>query len=114
MDMVQVNGKTILTDRTGILDTGTTLIVAPASDAKAIHDEIPGSTSDGKGGYTIPCTSRVKVALSFGGVLFEINPVDLTFQPTTKNLAGMCISGISSGKIGGDRQWLIGDVFLKV
>jgi len=29
------------------------------------------------------------------------------------NLQGDCVSGITSGSIGGDTQWLVGDVFLK-
>jgi len=29
------------------------------------------------------------------------------------NLNGLCISGITSGQIGGATQWLVGDVFLK-
>ncbi|KAI7943827.1 hypothetical protein MJO28_011355 [Puccinia striiformis f. sp. tritici] len=113
MDTVKVGGKTILTGRTGILDTGTTLMVLPAKDAATLHSNIPGASSDNKGGFRIPCTNTVKISLSFGGVEFEINPVDLTFQPVGRNLQGQCISGISSGTIGGPTQWLIGDVFLK-
>ncbi|EGG09114.1 aspartic peptidase A1 [Melampsora larici-populina 98AG31] len=113
MSEVKVDGVTILTRRTGILDTGTTLIVAPPADAEAVHAKIPGSKSDGKGRYTIPCTTKSIVSLSFGGVSWDIKPVDLTFQPVSRNLAGRCISGISSGKIGGPRQWLVGDTFLK-
>ncbi|KAH9447830.1 hypothetical protein Pst134EB_021827 [Puccinia striiformis f. sp. tritici] len=114
MDTVKVGGKTILTGRTGILDTGTTLMVLPAKDAATLHSNIPGASGDNKGGFRIPCTNTVKISLSFGGVEFEINPVDLTFQPVGRNLQGQCISGISSGTIGGPTQWLIGDVFLKV
>jgi hypothetical protein len=111
---VQVGGKTILTERTGILDTGTTLMVLPAGDAATVHSNIPGAVSDNKGGFRIPCTNTVKVGLSFGGTVFEINPVDMTFQPVGKNVKGLCMSGISVGTVGGPTQWLVGDVFLKV
>ncbi|PLW36041.1 hypothetical protein PCANC_16101 [Puccinia coronata f. sp. avenae] len=110
---VQVGGKTILTERTGILDTGTTLMVLPAGDAATVHSNIPGAVSDNKGGFRIPCTNTVKVGLSFGGTVFEINPVDMTFQPVGKNVKGLCMSGISVGTVGGPTQWLVGDVFLK-
>lgn len=113
IDDVKVDGQSVLTDRTGILDTGTTLIVAPLADAEAVHAKIPGSSKDGKGGFLIPCTTKSKVALSFGGVSFDINPVDLTFQPTTDDLSGDCLSGITSGTVGGPQQWLLGDMFLK-
>ena len=95
MDAVSVNGKSLdLKNRTAILDTGarerlwrkaeadrsatgTTLIVAPAADATAIHAAIPGAKSDGQGAFTVPCTTEAVVALSFGGVAFSIDPRDL-------------------------------------
>ncbi|KDQ57236.1 hypothetical protein JAAARDRAFT_178857 [Jaapia argillacea MUCL 33604] len=103
-----------LTGRTAILDTGTTLIIAPATDAAAVHAAIPGSQSDGQGGFTIPCTTTTVVSLSFGGTVFTIDPRDLAFAPVNNNdLTGTCVSGISSGQIGGATEWLVGDVFLK-
>ncbi|KAH9810845.1 aspartic peptidase A1 [Melampsora americana] len=113
MSEVKVDGVTVLTSRTGILDTGTTLIIAPPADAEAVHAKIPESKSDGKGRYTIPCTTKTIVSLSFGGISWDIKPVDLTFQPVSENLEGKCISAISAGTIGGSKQWLIGDAFLK-
>lgn len=112
---VSVNGQDLgLNPRTGILDTGTTLIVAPGTDAETLHAMIPGSQSDGQGGFTIPCTNEAVVSMVFGGQSFDINPVDLLFLPVDQNnLQGDCISGISSGQIGGPTQWLVGDVFLK-
>jgi len=96
-----------LQGRTAILDTGTTLIVAPADDAAAVHAKIPGSQSDGQGGFVIPCTSTSVVSLTFGGQAFDINPVDLLFAPVDpNNLTGDCLSGISSGNVGGPEQWL--------
>jgi hypothetical protein len=103
-----------LNGRTAILDTGTTLIIAPTADAEAVHAMIPGSKSDGQGGFTIPCTTTTVVSMTFGGQAFDINPTDLLFTPVDpNNLQGDCISGISTGQIGGPLQWLVGDVFLK-
>ncbi|KAF9790487.1 acid protease [Thelephora terrestris] len=112
---VSAGGKDLgLTGRTAILDTGTTLIIAPANDAQAVHAMIPGSQSDGQGGFIIPCTTTTVVSLAFGGKNFDINPVDLLFTPVDpNNLQGDCISGISTGTIGTPQQWLVGDVFLK-
>jgi len=65
---VSVGGTDIgLGPRSAILDTGTTLIVAPEADATAVHVAIPGAKSDGKGGFVIPCTTSTQVALTFGG-----------------------------------------------
>jgi hypothetical protein len=111
MDAVTVNGQdTGLKGRTAILDTGTTLIVAPPADATAVHQLIDGAASDGQGGFTIPCNGNATVSLTFAGQQFDINPVDLAFQQIDANT---CASGISSGQIGGAQEWLVGDVFLK-
>lgn len=115
MTAVTVDGTdTGLTGRTAILDTGTTLIVAPPSDAAAVHALIPGSASDGQGGFTVPCTTNASVALTFGGTSFPIEPQDIAFQPVNANdPTGDCVSGISSGEVGAATEWLVGDVFLK-
>jgi len=115
MDAVSVDGKSVnLTGRSAILDTGTTLLIVPEADAAAIHAAIPGAQSNGQGSFALPCTTNATVGLTFGGKTFTIDPRDLAFFPLDENdLTGECTSGISSGNIGGARQWLIGDVFLK-
>jgi len=115
MDAVTVDGKdTGLQGRTAILDTGTTLIVAPQSDAETVHAAIPGAQPDGQGGFTVPCNTNASVALTFGGTSFAIDPRDIAFQPLdVNNPNGDCVSGIASGNIGGATEWLVGDVFLK-
>ncbi|KAH8117800.1 acid protease [Phellopilus nigrolimitatus] len=115
MNAVSVNGKDLgLKGRTAILDTGTTLIIAPQADADAVHAAIPGSKPDGQGGYTIPCTTTASVALNFGNTNFAIDPRDLLFSAVDpNNPTGDCVSGISAGQVGGANEWLCGDVFLK-
>lgn len=105
---VTVAGKSLgLSGRTAILDTGTTLIIAPAADIKALHAKIPGSKSDGQGGYIIPCTNTAVVSFTFGGRAFDINPIDLLFAPVDpNNLKGSCYSGIAAGTIGTATEWL--------
>lgn len=115
MTDVTVDGTSAgLNGRTAILDTGTTLIVAPPADATAVHALIPGAASDGQGGFTLPCTTNASVALTFGGTSFAIEPQDIAFQPVdASDPTGNCISGISSGEVGAATEWLVGDVFLK-
>ncbi|KAK0485092.1 acid protease [Armillaria novae-zelandiae] len=115
MDSITVDGTdTGLSNRLAILDTGTTLIIAPQSDATAVHQLISGAQSAGQGSFTIPCTTNASVALTFGGQEFTIDTRDLAFQPVDANdPTGDCVSGISSGNIGADNEWLVGDVFLK-
>ncbi|CAD6907031.1 unnamed protein product [Tilletia controversa] len=115
MGAVTFGGRDLgLSGRTAILDTGTTLIVAPKKDADAVHAAIPGSKSDGQGGYYIPCTTTQSLALTFGGVTFPIDPRDMLFLPVDQtNLQGDCISAISSGQVGQEEEWLVGAVWLK-
>jgi hypothetical protein len=115
LQTVSVDGKDVgLAGRTAILDTGTTLIIAPPKDAAAVHEAIPGAKADGQGGFTVPCNTKASVALAFGGKVFAIDPRDIAVQPVNRaNLAGDCVSGIASGAIGAATEWLVGDVFLK-
>jgi len=116
MPDISVDGKSAgLKARTAILDTGTTLIIAPPADVAAVHALIPGAKPDGQGegGFTVPCNTKAQVALTFGNRKFTIDPRDLAFLPISNNPAGDCLSGISPGQIGGPNQWLVGDVFLK-
>ncbi|KII89765.1 hypothetical protein PLICRDRAFT_138047 [Plicaturopsis crispa FD-325 SS-3] len=100
-------------NKTAILDTGTSLLMAPNADAEALHQAIPGAKFIGDQ-WMLPCTTNATLSLAFGGKQFAIDPRDLAFLPSDpKNLTGMCVSGISVGNSGGDNQWLVGDVFLK-
>jgi hypothetical protein len=115
--VIAVDGKdTGLTGRTAILDTGTTLVLAPAADAQKIHDAIPGAKSDGMGGFTVPCTTKATVSFNFGGSVFTIDPRDLVTAPVNDDdPTGDCVSGIVADTVSDDgpTQWLVGDVFLK-
>lgn len=99
---------------TAILDTGTTLMVAPPSAANLIHAAIPGSASTGGGGYTIPCNTTQQLSFTFGGKTWPLNSEDMIFLPVDDNdLNGDCISSISGGNVGSANEWLLGASFLK-
>ncbi|KAG9292775.1 hypothetical protein G9A89_006336 [Geosiphon pyriformis] len=111
MDDATVNGKSLgFRSKTAIIDTGTSLLIAPPSDASKIHKAIDGSVEQ-QGQFFVPCDTKAVVSLTFGGVSYEISPKDLAREPISKR--GLCISGIAGGTIGGDEQWLVGDTFLK-
>ncbi|CAO1626509.1 unnamed protein product [Sympodiomycopsis kandeliae] len=108
------SNKRAANQRTAILDTGTTLIVAPQADADALHSAIPGSRSDGQGGYTIPCTTAKQVSFKFGGQDWKMDARDMVFLPVDENnLKGDCVSAISAGTVGQKGEWLVGAAFLK-
>ena len=105
---VSVNGEDLgLEGRTAIFDTGTTLLVVPEADAEIIHAKIPGTKTDVQWGYLVPCTTTAVVSFTFGGQQFDINPLDLLFNPVDQNnLEGDCYSGIALGTVGTANQWL--------
>jgi len=115
MDSVTVDGvDSGLAGRKAILDTGTTLILAPAADAAKVHQGIQGAKSDGQGGFLVPCTTNASIALNFGGKSFAIDLRDLAFAPVdANNSTGDCVSAISGGNVGDATEWLVGDTFLK-
>jgi len=96
------------------IDTGTTLIGAPAAQVAAVYAQIPNSvagTGNYDGYYLYPCSSNVNVAFSFGGQSWSISPTDFNSGQIS---SGQCIgsifayTGTSSGP-----GWIIGDTFLK-
>ena len=112
MDDASVDGKALnFQGKTAIIDTGTTLLIAPPADAAAIHAQIPGSSQSGDN-FLVPCDTKSIVSLTFGGQSFDINPKDLARIPIPGQ-KNSCVSGIAGGQIGGPDQWLVGDTFLK-
>ncbi|KIY43794.1 aspartic peptidase A1 [Fistulina hepatica ATCC 64428] len=114
MDSVLVDGTSLgLSGRTAILDTGTTLVIAPAADALAVHQSIVGAEQDSSGGFFVPCDTNATVTLVFGGTEFSIASEDLAYSvASTDDGEELCTSGIQSGSVGSDTEWLVGDVFL--
>lgn len=117
LDAASVDGKDLgFKGRTAILDTGTTALIVPPADAQAIHKSIPGAKEIGNGTFSVPCNTNSSLALTFGQKAFAIDPRDIVLAPLDQNqnnAKGHCASGITSGQIGGAKEWLAGDVFLK-
>ncbi|KJA26381.1 hypothetical protein HYPSUDRAFT_318649 [Hypholoma sublateritium FD-334 SS-4] len=115
VDAVKVGNQNMgWSNRTIVMDTGTTLILAPKSDAQAIHNAIPGAQYDGNG-FMVPCNMTTVLSLTIGGNAFTVEPRDIAFHPVEEGSA-TCVSGISVGTVGPfdlNTDWLVGDVFLK-
>lgn len=107
MDAITANGNnTGLTGRTAILDTGTTLILAPPSDAQKVMQSLGGACDAQQ--CTIPCTTQASLALSFGNASFAIDPRDLAVLPVDlNNPTGSCTAGIQPQQIGAATEWLV-------
>ncbi|OSX65970.1 hypothetical protein POSPLADRAFT_1177440 [Postia placenta MAD-698-R-SB12] len=107
------------------IDTGTTLIGAPAAAAAAIYGAIEGSqalTGEYDGYYTFPCSTTANVSIAFGGRSWPINPADMNFGTFDGE---SCLGAIfvidleGSGDAATDivgaeiPTWVVGDAFLK-
>lgn len=120
LDDVSVGSKSVLGSRRrrgnnkhhATLDTGTSLIIAPKSIADSIHNAIQGASSDGQGGYEIPCSTDVKLSFTFsGGHKYTMDSRDMIFSPSDNS--DKCVSAVSSGSSEGDSAWILGAAFLK-
>jgi len=105
-----VNGKSLgLSGRTAIIDTGTSFILMPAPDALNIHTQIPGFKQDGET-FSVPCDSAAVIQFSFNKQVYNISTEDWRGAKLDN---GLCRSKIVGRQTFGERQWLVGDVFLK-
>ncbi|RCH94284.1 Type I transmembrane sorting receptor [Rhizopus stolonifer] len=102
-----INGVSVGSSFTGILDTGTTLLILPNKIAAAVARAY-GATDNYDGTYTISCdTTRLKpLVFSIGSSTFQV-PVDsLIFQ----KVGSRCYAGFGYA----DYDFaIIGDTFLK-
>ncbi|ORY24226.1 endopeptidase, partial [Naematelia encephala] len=120
MQAITVQNSTVSeTARESAIDTGTTLIGVPTTDAQAIYALISGaeemSAETGYEGYwQYPCSTDVSVSLQFGGLSYSISNADFNLgsftQDTTK-----CTGAIYDMDLGSTSPitWIVGASFLK-
>lgn len=109
---IMVNGKltSLQGGRTAIIDTGTSYLYIPPTDAKPIFDAIPGETPIVNGSYVIPCNTNAQISLVFNGIAYNLPLKDYVGLP----LGDGCVSHIFPQDVVGDgTTWLVGDTFLK-
>ena len=102
-------GSTAAKSFNAIIDSGTTVVVAPTADAKAFWAQVPNSGVYGGGYYTFPCNADPNISFTFGG-----NTNKLKMSLASLNL-GMVSSGSSrcvGAIVGADvgiNGWIMGD-----
>ncbi|KAF2262299.1 acid protease [Lojkania enalia] len=110
IDDIGVDGTmTGINDRTAILDSGTSFILMPEGDAVSVHELIPGYTQSGET-FTVPCSTTKVVQIAFGGQRYNISTADYIGGELGN---GKCKSNIIGRQTFGEKEWLVGDVFLK-
>jgi Eukaryotic aspartyl protease len=110
-DGAAVDGQSLgLTGKTAIIDTGTSYVLMPPKDAKALHAKIPGSSNNGEA-FTVPCETKLPIQFTFSGVSYDVLPKDYVGKPD--KTGKICASNIVGHQSFGVDTWLLGDVFLK-
>ncbi|KAN0066300.1 hypothetical protein ACQY0O_000394 [Thecaphora frezii] len=101
-----VNGLSI----DSIVDTGTTLVVAPTSEARSLFTKLGVQTFTQSGVLygAYNCRSPPTVTFNYGGKAISLSSTSLTFGTTT---SGLCVLSIVGESIGID-AWITGDSFL--
>ncbi|GAA5879351.1 hypothetical protein JCM8547_008119 [Rhodosporidiobolus lusitaniae] len=117
-DGIALNGSIVEgTSFRAVIDSGTTLIQVPSVVASRFYAQLPSSSIslDGSGTYTLPCNTPISsLAVSFGGVQFEVPPKDLLRAVSRDGRT--CMLTISAGAnqdVDGEYIGIIGGVFLK-
>ncbi|KIW18614.1 hypothetical protein PV08_02903 [Exophiala spinifera] len=108
-DDAGVDSKAVgFTGKSAILDTGTSYILMPPSDAQKLHSLIPGTTQNGEI-FVVPCSSNANLYFTFSGVRYTVSPKDYVGQ----NLGNGCQSKVIGHQAFGPDEWILGAVFLK-
>lgn len=97
-----------ITTKLAYIDTGTSFIFCPSSDAKLFHAVVPGATTTDNVTWHVPCTTTTSVTFTFGSTAFSVSSKDWVSAPSS----GVCTSNIYGHDIV-DGNWLLGDTFLK-
>ncbi|KAI0683972.1 acid protease [Cytidiella melzeri] len=111
---VNVNNAAVssLRNLQSIIDTGTTLILAPSAQVQALYAAIPGSRKAykevGNGFYTFPCSSTPVVSLTFSGRSFNVDPK--YFNLGRLQGSNDCVGAVVGTSF---NFWVVGDTFLQ-
>ncbi|GAA5824372.1 hypothetical protein JCM11251_000393 [Rhodosporidiobolus azoricus] len=97
-----------------IVDTGTSVIVAPSAAAAAFWAAVPNSGVYGSGYYTYPCASPPDLSFSFGsdGQKWAISGESLNLGRVSSG-SDRCVGAIMGADIGLGSTWILGAAFLE-
>ncbi|GAA5913302.1 hypothetical protein JCM8208_005203 [Rhodotorula glutinis] len=97
-----------------IIDTGTSVIVAPTASARQFWAAVPNSGVYGSGYYTYPCAAAPSISFSFGqtfGEQWAISPESLNLGKVSSG-SDRCVGAIVGADIG-INAWILGASFLE-
>ncbi|ORY74290.1 aspartic peptidase domain-containing protein [Leucosporidium creatinivorum] len=109
-----VNGVQAITTRVNmILDSGTTLIIAPAAAAAQFWAAVPGSAKLDSNFWTFPCDSPPDVTFGLTRVMkkWAVNPDDFNLG-VIEGDESRCLGAVATQNLGLGTSWILGDTFL--
>ncbi|KAH8914486.1 acid protease [Atractiella rhizophila] len=98
-----------------IIDTGTSIIVAPPSDATTFWDQVTGSAQYGNSGYyTFPCATNPTLGFTFDdGKEWVVDTKYFNLGRVSMG-SSRCVGALVGLDVGlGDASWILGDVFMQ-
>ncbi|BGP14335.1 hypothetical protein JCM10213v2_002282 [Rhodosporidiobolus nylandii] len=110
-----VNGVQAVSSRTNhILDSGTTLVVAPPSAAAEFWASVPNSAVYDSNFWTYPCNSPPNVEFSFARQTLKMfgiaaDDFNLGYLPEDNS---RCVGAVIAQNLGLGSSWILGDAFL--
>jgi len=107
LDGISVNGGSVPTAPTAIIDSGTSLIIGPAEDVATIMTGLGAQQDPTQGAWTIECDKlKGDITFTMANNAFPLTPNDFVFQQQGKN----CILGFQGAN---QPFWILGDVFMR-
>ncbi|RUP51907.1 aspartic peptidase domain-containing protein [Jimgerdemannia flammicorona] len=121
IDAITLDGKPLATKKSGIVDTGTTLIIVDNTVTKALYAKIKGSRFDASSQlYFLPCKNLKalpRFGFTIGGVSFSLSPSEYTVPQWQNNdwavMPDECISYIVGQSSMDGIDVIIGQKFLE-
>lgn len=96
-----------------IIDTGTSVVVAPTASAATFWGAVPGSAVYGSGYYTYPCATPPSLSFSFGSGSDQwVISGDTLNLGKVSSGSSRCVGSIVGADLG-LKAWVIGDSFLE-
>ncbi|ORY90691.1 aspartic peptidase domain-containing protein [Leucosporidium creatinivorum] len=107
-----VNGAAV-SSLSAIIDSGTSVIVAPTSAAASFWATVPNSAPYGSGYYTYPCSASLTISFSFAGSTKQwALPSDLLNLGKVSSGSTRCVGAIVGADVGVS-AWILGDTFMQ-
>eukprot|EP00904_Undaria_pinnatifida_P002144 jgi/Undpi1/11930/HiC_scaffold_4.g01629.m1 len=112
MDDVTVSGESVSSVKSAILDSGTSLLVGPSEDVKAIASKV-GAVKFLNGEYLMPCTADLPLlTFSIGGKEYTLSGDEYVINAGNSKVCILAIMGMDVPEPMGP-LWILGDVFMR-